>query len=75
MLQTNIIDNSTYSLLREICQDQQYSLFALAGGTALALILGHRESIDLDFFTTEAFDSIKIAKELLPDLILSSQIK
>ena len=32
----------------------------LAGGTALALQLGHRESADLDFFTTSAFsvDSI-----------------
>jgi len=64
MLQTKIIDNSTYSLLREICQDQDFSLFALAGGTALALRLGHRESIDLDFFTTEVFDSIKLAKQL-----------
>ena len=30
--------------------------FYLAGGTGLALHLGHRESIDLDFFRVEAFD-------------------
>lgn len=30
--------------------------FYLAGGTAVALHLGHRQSVDLDWFTTEAFD-------------------
>src|SRR3989344_6766044 len=29
------------------------STWYLAGGTALALLCGHRESVDLDFFTTE----------------------
>ncbi|SFQ03712.1 nucleotidyl transferase AbiEii/AbiGii toxin family protein [Parafilimonas terrae] len=28
----------------------------MAGGTSLALVLGHRVSIDLDFFTNTAFD-------------------
>lgn len=31
-------------------------VFTLYGGTALALRLGHRESIDFDFFGTEGFD-------------------
>lgn len=31
--------------------------FYLAGGTALALRLGHRKSFDLDFFTFNKFDS------------------
>ncbi|BDG59738.1 hypothetical protein caldi_08280 [Caldinitratiruptor microaerophilus] len=30
--------------------------FYLAGGTAAALQLGHRESVDLDFFSPHAFD-------------------
>ncbi len=30
--------------------------FTLYGGTALALYLGHRESIDFDFFSFESFD-------------------
>jgi len=30
--------------------------FSLAGGTALALYLGHRVSVDLDLFTPESFD-------------------
>lgn len=31
--------------------------FYLAGGTALALILGHRDSIDFDFFSQEEFST------------------
>lgn len=37
----------------------------LAGGTALALHAGHRQSVDLDFFTTEKFfDEKKIEQAL-----------
>jgi len=35
--------------------------FALAGGTSLALRLGHRLSVDLDFFATDAFDPETLA--------------
>ncbi|MEK7596930.1 MAG: nucleotidyl transferase AbiEii/AbiGii toxin family protein [Patescibacteria group bacterium] len=34
--------------------------FYLAGGTGLALQLGHRDSIDFDFFTKEHFDTAKL---------------
>ena len=40
------------------------SQFFLAGGTTSALYFGHRISYDLDFFTTESFDSNKILAEL-----------
>lgn len=36
----------------------------LAGGTALALYFGHRESIDFDFFTEKSFHPIKLSKQL-----------
>lgn len=39
--------------------------FYLAGGTGLALQLGHRDSIDFDFFTKENFDTFDLYKELL----------
>ncbi len=38
--------------------------FYLAGGTGLALILGHRKSIDFDFFSESEFSPIKITNEL-----------
>jgi len=34
--------------------------FYIAGGTGLALHLGHRRSIDLDLFTAESFDPATI---------------
>jgi len=37
--------------------------FVLVGGTALALQIGHRKSVDLDLFTTEVFE---------PEIILDS---
>ena len=48
----------------------------LAGGTALALHLGHRYSYDLDFFTTKKFDEKILTQELgemLPDFRLERQ--
>ncbi|WP_106140454.1 nucleotidyl transferase AbiEii/AbiGii toxin family protein [Spirosoma oryzae] len=38
--------------------------FTLAGGTALALQLGHRMSTDLDLFTNNPFDPIKLRDAL-----------
>src|SRR3989344_3621869 len=38
--------------------------FGLVGGTAIALHLGHRESIDYDFFTFEEFINKKIRKKI-----------
>jgi len=38
--------------------------FYLAGGTALALELGHRISVDLDFFNQEAFSVPALVEEL-----------
>lgn len=38
--------------------------FGLVGGTAIALHLGHRESIDFDLFTPEPFDNTKIKQKL-----------
>jgi hypothetical protein len=38
--------------------------FALYGGTALALHLGHRQSLDFDFFGTRRFDLAKLAAEI-----------
>lgn len=37
--------------------------FYLAGGTALALQLGHRDSIDFDFFSQDSFDTAKLFAE------------
>lgn len=38
--------------------------FYLAGGTALALRIGHRKSIDLDYFISKDFDTTKLKNSL-----------
>ena len=38
--------------------------FYLAGGTALALQIGHRDSVDFDFFTQKTIDTITLFKKL-----------
>jgi hypothetical protein len=38
--------------------------FGLVGGTAIALQIGHRRSIDFDLFSMEKFDNIKIRKKI-----------
>lgn len=34
--------------------------FVLCGGTAIALHLGHRQSVDFDFFASHAFDPVQL---------------
>jgi hypothetical protein len=38
--------------------------FVLYGGTAVALHLGHRQSVDFDFFSARSFDPAKLAKHI-----------
>ena len=38
--------------------------FYLAGGTALALRLGHRESVDFDWFRQQSFDPVQLFRAL-----------
>ena len=52
MLQTFTVEESTLVLLKRLQQVPLLSDLRLVGGTALALQLGHRNSVDLDFFGT-----------------------
>ncbi len=44
--------------------------FYLAGGTGLALQLGHRKSADLDFFSSKMFNTEFLLKTIQPDKTL-----
>jgi len=44
---------------------ESLSKAALGGGTSLALVFGHRKSIDIDLFLTEPFNSIKLQESLV----------
>lgn len=64
MLQPNAVEPSTLELLKRICAIPAFNNFALGGGTNLALRLGHRLSIDLDFFTDTSFQNNRIFKAI-----------
>lgn len=64
MLQEKAIDPHTLELIRTLQKDPELTGFHLAGGTALALYLGHRQSVDIDLFTTKEFDSLRLLEHL-----------
>lgn len=49
----NVLDEPRQVLLKKIVADLPVSDSYLAGGTALALMLGHRKSIDFDWFSQQ----------------------
>lgn len=57
MLQKEAIQPGTLQLLKALQADGMFAQFHLAGGTGLALQLGHRLSVDLDLFSLTPFDN------------------
>lgn len=71
-----VISSTTRESLASVSQLTVFKQAYLAGGTALALQLGHRYSYDLDFFSPEKFDeriAIQQIAEALPDFKLERQ--
>jgi hypothetical protein len=60
----SVLPPASQSLLRDLNGVLGKLGFYLAGGTGLALQLGHRISEDLDFFTEAEFDPAKLARHL-----------
>jgi len=63
-----ILSKNAKESLAILSKDPLFKKAYLAGGTALALQLGHRESKDLDFFTRGRFDPNNLAKKLSAQL-------
>jgi len=51
-------------ILTSLCNISELRTFRLVGGTAIALQLGHRKSIDIDFFSTARIDKAVLRKVL-----------
>ncbi len=64
MLQQNAVEPDALELLKKICLLPACTAFGLGGGTNLALRLGHRFSIDLDFFTNAGFSNPLLFKAI-----------
>jgi hypothetical protein len=70
MLHTKTIEPSTLGLLRSLQSKDYLNGFNLVGGTALALYLGHRTSIDIDLFSNFNFDASKLIELIQQDFPL-----
>ena len=64
MLQYQTIEPGTLQLLKSLQSMTMFQGLRLVGGTALALQLGHRKSIDLGLFGTIEADPLEIREAL-----------
>jgi hypothetical protein len=59
-----IVDPATFLLTQKLLAIPELSGFVLVGGTALALQMGHRNSIDIDLFSRQDFSTEKLIKSI-----------
>ncbi|HVF69242.1 MAG TPA: nucleotidyl transferase AbiEii/AbiGii toxin family protein [Xanthomonadales bacterium] len=59
------VPKSTQAVLESLKKVSEIQTFYLSGGTALSLLLGHRESEDLDFFSKTEFQPQVLQQKLL----------
>ena len=64
MLHTETVEAGTLALIKKLMSDFVLKDFFLVGGTALSLLIGHRQSIDIDLFTDLDFDASILKQHL-----------
>lgn len=65
MFHLSTVENSTFQTLAEVFELHEIKKqFALAGGTSLALQIGHRMSVDLEVFSEDTFSTDALSLEL-----------
>ncbi len=64
MLHFETIEAKTLGLLKQLQETELLREFRLAGGTSLALQIGHRKSIDFDLFGNLQGDNIELSQTL-----------
>lgn len=64
MLHTETVEPDAFSVLKQLMEIHELKNFSLDGRTALSLIYGHRKSVDLDFFSTQSFESPEVVDAL-----------
>jgi hypothetical protein len=68
MLFIETVSPALLNIIKSISADDSFRDFRLVGGTALSLQLGHRLSVDADFFTNQTFETGQ--KERMLELLL-----
>jgi Nucleotidyl transferase AbiEii toxin, Type IV TA system len=69
-----IISPKTFELIQQLQSIEPLKDFHLVGGTALALLLGHRNSIDIDLFTRNEFDAEELQNLLSQNYTFSATL-
>jgi len=64
MLQEKCVSKKLLALLRKLQGEEIFADYFLVGGTALALQIGHRKSLDIDLFVQAKLNIPEIAKYL-----------
>ena len=57
-LHYNATSQQLLNILKTLMAAKEFNAFRLVGGTALSLLRGHRESVDIDMFSDAPYDSI-----------------
>jgi len=74
MLQYQTVESGTLELLKNLQAKPYLDQFVLVGGTALSLQLGHRKSVDLDFFTDKDFDANVLLEKVNNDFNVTKEL-
>ena len=74
-LQKRVVEEKVFEILKKIMTDEDLTNFFLVGGTALALSIGHRISIDLDLFTRDDINVNFLQKKLSSDYNFNTSYK
>jgi len=67
MLHKEAVESDTLELLISLQEKEYLKGFRLVGGTALALQIGHRTSVDIDLFSDFEFDAGQMLENLSAD--------
>ena len=57
MLHIETVEPHTFSILKHLMEINELKNFSLVGGTALSLLYGHGQSVDLDLFSNKPFEN------------------
>jgi predicted nucleotidyltransferase component of viral defense system len=64
MLHKEAVTPELFEVLKSLMRVDELNPFRLVGGTAIALQLGHRKSVDIDLFSNEKVDLKNISRAL-----------
>lgn len=64
MIYSETVTSDLLEIAQQLCANSHLDMFRIVGGTAIALHLGHRKSVDIDFFTCEKVNKAEVLQIL-----------